>query len=981
MRLAITRTVCLLAAWPLASLSADTPHPVTSYRDGFSLVDQDMQNWASGWRYFWNAPDGWTTDNSITGDLDTGAIGDVGSFMALQKTTNSYTPDGDANGGNNQPAAYLKLTATGGHPGKQTDASNVHARYAIAAYKVSQSGQYSIENSYLSKTSANNDGLEALTFTHGFTAKSAIIAPTGQTVDFDAELGYLRAGEIIHVAVGPGETAYSDTFLMDFDLVRYEGTVVGHYRDDFSSDSAPINWSYLWNAPVGWVDDVNSGEADSGFIGLPDSYQPMQSTSGVWTPDGDTTYTNNDPAGYLKLTALGGHPGKSSTSDELRHRYAIAAFTTPSAGYYAIEESFLHRPSTSAGEVDVLVYPDISEPILKTSAGPNQQISFDAGIGYLEAGATIYVAFGPGDSPVSDAFYMDFKIVRYDRDSLQEQLDAAVAASRSEVIFTPGRYYSKTPNRAVRLQNYNGLDIIADGVELYCQNRDRAFEIDQCDQVSLSGLTINYDPPLFAQGVIETLDDDEMTVRLSKGYPYPIESDAFSGVTYSPAASGQTPVMRPGCYTRYPSKINPIVQQAPDLFYIPLSNPISDQAQVGDHFTITLKSGIPHAVAILDSQNIALRDVTLHGSSTFSVLAKGGPGGLSFQRVTIEPRPTPLLAEVPPLLSSSADGIHVKDTGGNITIEDCTFRYLGDDCVALSASYFGVVGVSGNQITVATKYAHELNQGDELAIYQKAAKTRATATVNSITASTLSLQQAQQVWNAHFNANDTLNYGNLKTITLSSSVACQPGDFIANVDRANQGFSVSSCVIDNTRARGILVKASGSPTAESLIANNAITNTWLAGVQLRPEPGYWMEADFSHDVGIVGNLLTDCGLSPNAYGAMRVDVDGIAWSAAHGHQDLRIENNVITGAPGCSLYVQYADGVDIKNNQFHDSHHDLWKDATWNRSVVWLDYVNDVLIQGNTVSGADSANQTGPLVGDGSHVSNVQNTGGLVIIN
>lgn len=146
----------LLSFLAAADLGAQTA--VANYRNDFNATGAPTE----GWRYLWNAPERWAI--GTTGDQASGFIGVPGGYRALVLADGNYTPDGDNTGGNNAPAGFLRLSATGGQSGPHASGFNKRARYAIAAYTVLVSGHYTIENSFSTVTNAGSDGVDVLVF-------------------------------------------------------------------------------------------------------------------------------------------------------------------------------------------------------------------------------------------------------------------------------------------------------------------------------------------------------------------------------------------------------------------------------------------------------------------------------------------------------------------------------------------------------------------------------------------------------------------------------------------------------------------------------------------------------------------------------------------------------------------------------------------------------------------------------------------------
>jgi len=716
-------------------------------------------------------------------------------------------------------------------------------------------------------------------------------------------------------------------------------TVVANYRADFVED-APLTsgWQYLWNAPSGWVANVTSGDLLSGLIGVPGEYVPLQDAGTVWTPDGDTAGTNNTPAGYLKLTSTGGHPGRNAGGvNTPRDRYAIAAFTVPSDGFYSIENSFISKTSASGDAVEVLVFPGISSPVIRREAEPASTNNFDCTIGYLDAGQIIYVAIGPGVTANSDSFEMDYDIVHTPGMDIQQQIDAAVADGATNVVITPGRYYSTKTGRHIDLDNISDLSIEATGVTLVGQTMTRGLDLENCQNVTLSGFTLDYDPVGHVQGTIEELGSNWLKLRVHEGYPIPSDVRG-STMVYEP--TGDNP-MKQAAAQRYPKDDGTQLEKLePDLFRINFTGNVSDSTEVGDYFSVVRPINIPHGIALTDSTHITLDGVTVHSAPTFGIITGGG-GDLTFNNVDIVPGEKPLLASVKRLRSSGADGIHVKSATSNVSMVGCRAEYTGDDSLVLTSPYAMVVDAPASDVVrVVFKRAEDYLPGDLLELYEHASTQRVERTLVSMTTAALTEVQVKALTDVYFPNGRFVEYI-AYDLTLDAPVNAAPGDFISNHDRSNEGFLIANCHVQNTRARGILIKA-----GNGVVSNCVVDTTWLPGLQMRPEPNVWLEGDYSRNVQVIGNTFNNCGIIAAANGSIRIDSeDPYGWDA-HGHENLLFENNVVSNAPGISVYMKYAANVEFRNNSFCNSHEWMVVPYTWTESVFFIDTVDNISFTG-----------------------------------
>ncbi|NDV61554.1 right-handed parallel beta-helix repeat-containing protein [Puniceicoccales bacterium CK1056] len=753
-------------------------------------------------------------------------------------------------------------------------------------------------------------------------------------------------------------------------------TVVASYGSDFNTTGAPTaGWSYLWNAPDGWGIGV-TGDQASGFIGAPASYVPLILASPSYTADGDLVGGNNPPSGFMRLSSGGGHPGVSVGGSNMRDRYAIAAYTVPSSGHYAIANSFITMSNSSSNGVEVLVFPGISEAVLRHVSDPFSTTSFDTEIGYLDAGQTIYVAFGPNGSATSDSFSMDFDIVRTDRLSFRDQFLNGLASGADVITITPGRYYANPSSTYVYRGNFNPptpVTVIADGVELINQSDNRTISLVNCNNLTLRGLSIDYDPQLYRQGTVESRNYSTGTfeLRLHEGYPQTLSTTATSGITYEPSNL----TMKQMTNTIYPN--GNVTEIEPGLYQV---NANFSNMDVGDFVSLTVSAGIPHGIYLENCTGVRLEDIEIHGAPAFAVLSVNG-FQISLENVQITPGATPLRASIPRLLSSNADGLHFKHSYGEININNSHTAYTGDDGIILTTAYAPILEKNAaNAITVATKSSSEtVEVGDELYIYDPVAGTRESAiiqTVSPVAMSETAIRAEISILFPDANlTNSTFEQAFL--LTLDTNVTTGTGGIVANRSGDSSGSVISNCTIDNTRARGILIKASNV-----VVRNNSVYNSFLPGIQVRPDAFYWMEGDFAHNVIIEDNELTRCSIArSNGYTPIYVSARGFNnWTPGTGHSNLTIRRNKITTPASGGILIEYADDVKLRSNTTTNSHN-FTSASPFYDSVIRLERVNNVSIYGvNLVSGINEANANmSALIDTGPQVTNLNVVAGLLL--
>ncbi len=376
-----------------------------------------------GWQYQWNAP--------VNGDPASGSISDaqtVFSPLIYSGSFTSWTPDGDLIPFNNPDSAFLRLSAQGGHPGL-ADNQLPHgvARYSIASFTVDESGFYEIDNSFVGLNPVNpdarSDGIEYLVFVNRDSVLATGVVGQGTREYFDTSLGFLRAGDTIHVAFGANGNQSYDYFTTDFDVTRDRQLeqAVGSFRQDFPSTESPpratadTGWSYFWNAPLSWKSNQSPVIHASGAIGDSFSYLPLfPAGGGQWTADGDLDGLNSEPDFHLRLNNSGGQVGIGFRTPVYHDRFAIAAYTVEHSGLYAITRSFISVDDNSDDGVELYLHvgdgPRLTDRPLVVAGG--ETVSFDLSLGYLKQGDTVYVGYGAHENHIHDRFETDFSIIR-----------------------------------------------------------------------------------------------------------------------------------------------------------------------------------------------------------------------------------------------------------------------------------------------------------------------------------------------------------------------------------------------------------------------------------------------------------------------------------------------------------------------------------------------------------------------------------------
>ncbi len=358
--------------------SANTPPSLINPGNQSSVVGNSVTLALSA-----NDPDGDTLVFSTTGlptglgiDSNTGVIS--GSPITSGVTTVTVTVADGNNGSDSATFSWTIDPVTQGNtppvatnPGNQNSAIGNNVSLLISADDV--------------------DG-DVLNF-------SANGLPAGLSIDLNSGIINGNATAIgssnVTVTVDDGSGG-SDTVSFTWTVNTDSSEVVAHYQGDYQTSTPAPGWQYLWNA--------------QGPIGEASNYIAMLSNGSYYDSDGARGLPDATDLAYGSMKSNGGHPGRGIAQGQIDDRYVIAAFTVDRSGDYSIVQSQVtDNGCTRTGGVVEIYANNIF--INQHAYGPSAT-SFDANIGSLVAGDTIYVGAGPNGSDGCDGFVWDYMLER-----------------------------------------------------------------------------------------------------------------------------------------------------------------------------------------------------------------------------------------------------------------------------------------------------------------------------------------------------------------------------------------------------------------------------------------------------------------------------------------------------------------------------------------------------------------------------------------
>ncbi len=442
---------------------------------------------------------------------------------------------------------------------------------------------------------------------------------------------------------------------------------------------------------------------------------------------------------------------------------------------------------------------------------------------------------------------------------LMAELKEAIARGDKNFAVAPGDYRfgsKETPN--FKLEKVYGLTIDARGATFWFDGRQRidGVMLVDCREVTLRGLTIDYDPYGSSQGEIKAIDPEDRSVEITidPGFPLPDgwkTGGNIKAVIYGP--DGHMRDVRMDWVKTLEKLEGKDGRTYKARFMHGWIFAYQTQVAVGDRLCLPDRS-MRMAVNCNGAGNV-LEDLTIYFAPHMAFSDVGGEGGNVYRRCRVIRRPGTRR-----LLACNADIFHaIKNVRGPI-IEECEFSHAADDFINIHGFFMLVVEQNApDRITVLGHYGDELVEGSELEFNRlETLEPLGTAKVKAVEHITdEKILAAIRAMPAEYRKQggrmiDLHPKAFADIVTLDQPITVGKFDFISCLDRACRGAIIRNNYFHDGFVRGILSKST-----DAVIENNRLERFGLPGIELASE-AYWLEGLFPRNVRVTGNTLVEC---------------------------------------------------------------------------------------------------------------------------
>lgn len=509
--------------------------------------------------------------------------------------------------------------------------------------------------------------------------------------------------------------------------------------------------------------------------------------------------------------------------------------------------------------------------------------------------------------------------------TLLAKLRAFAAGTEAEITLEPGRY--PLPKEGLLLRKLKGRTLHAEGVTLVGTDLNSALlRFEECTDVTVTGLTLDYDPLPFTQGRLTKVDHAARTAEFEISQGYPPLDEVYLEEKNVHLFEKDRQRWKPDVPDYYPKKIERLTPTAGRLVFSAQAAGVKELKE-GDRLVLNVrrKQGVSVEAGCA---GLTLRDVTIHAAPGIGILVRFAEEAGTFENVRITPGPKPPGAVEERLFSTSADGFNAAYVRKGPVLKNCDFSFMGDDAVNLHGVMLPVVKWLDAQSFVSMRahwserFDRLIRAGDEVRFlkeptYAVAARARVVK-VDYLKGGEAPYEaDVKKIWPTLKEAGKAAFY----VVHLDQAVeGVSAGDFCDVPATSAPGFAITGCHFHDHRARGLRLMSN-----DGVVLDNTFERLKGVAITVGPEYAFWREAGWCRDIRIQGNRIRDVGqginvrlpasYTPGAITVMgRVEPQKAATRYYPGNENITITSNEIDGCAVNGITVYAAKGVKVTGN-------------------------------------------------------------------
>lgn len=563
---------------------------------------------------------------------------------------------------------------------------------------------------------------------------------------------------------------------------------------------------------------------------------------------------------------------------------------------------------------------------------------------------------------------------------LQEVIEICKSKKARVLVFQPGRYDiwpegaaqrewfvsntsseeecpSKIKTAGLLFEDINGLTVEGNGAELIFHGKMIPMAINNCSDLTVRNLTIDYERPSMSEMRITANEPGRTTAKFHPDSKYHIDRRqkislyGEGWVTSKPHCIEHDPENEHATYSRTWKTLseskasdlgdNSVEFSTPENFVIPEGHILSVRDIIRDHV----------GMLINESTRIALEGLNIHYMHGLGIVSQASRD-ITVTKTNCMPRPGSGR-----IIASSADFMHFSGCSGKIKITECNFSGAHDDCINIHGTNMKITGRKGDN-TLTVRFMHPQTYGfanfacgDTIAFTDPAKMLRhAYATVKKVRK--LSDREYVLTLTGKIPENTVINQDCVENMTRTPEV------------------EISRCSFAHTNTRGILL----TTPRKAVISDNYFRKLGMSAILIEGDAGGWYESGPVCDVTIENNVFEDCaylGGPANAVIALH-PTNSVADEENPVHENVIIADNRFITYGNPAVYAKSTGGLRITGNVIETGFSDLrgkhvrnaskpdLSDGIYYGTPFVITWCKDADISDNTITGYTDNNQFDP---------------------
>lgn len=496
---------------------------------------------------------------------------------------------------------------------------------------------------------------------------------------------------------------------------------------------------------------------------------------------------------------------------------------------------------------------------------------------------------------------------------------------------------------AFDMDGMKNVEVRGNNTEFLFHGRIVPFYINKCEDVSISGINIDYDASFILEGkvVANNNADKSIDLQLADNIKYEVRGTRFFYKGYDwEVPLGQNIVFDPSTNAPYyyTSKYLHLDWKR-ELVAQDLGNHIVrltgfEAVEVPPVGSVYIDKGpykmnrIIPGIILESSSNIKLSDMNIYMSGAMALI------GQNTKNVTMTRFNVRLREGSGRYITASADATHFVNCKGLMKFEDCFFENMLDDATNIHGTYMLIDDFVADDC-IAVQFGHLQQEGF---LFASKGDTLQIIDRESLLPTSKFVVKAVECIN-----DDYYLIRSEKPITKPQGSGQLAVENITNTT----SVEMKGCTVRNNRARSILIS-----TPKPVLIENNHFDSMMAGILIAGDANSWFESGNVGEVIIRNNTFVNMGKggeAPQSILQISPEIPKEERAKGYYHGKIVFEGNTIKTFDSQVVYVMSVSDLTIRNNKFIQTKD--YKPIYDNLSYIDVQNCKTVVVEGNSYEG------------------------------